>query len=387
MNQLEILIEETRKKGLKGQAFGSIIGKINKNKILLQNLKEMTHFLDPIYKEISASQRFYHLWFNMGLENCLCGSPKKFTFNEKFSINQYEKRDANYCGTCGSEKCNKEYNRERGLKKLEEKHGTKNIWEIPGYREKVENSNLKKHGVKYYTESNKFKEQSKQKIEKRTSEEREEINKKREATNIKKYGKKCLLEDKEWKENKMMEKYGVKHNMQLKDHIDKHKMIMEERHGGILHQSDKIKEKIEKTNIIKYGSKFPIQNSEVFETQYKNTRKFKNYTLPSGKIIKIQGYEGLALDILLKEYNENNIIIDKRQIAEECGNFYYNNGLNKYYPDFYIRSINTIIEVKSEYTYNYDIQKNYLKKDSVLKNRINFIFMIFDNRGKFLRHE
>jgi hypothetical protein len=387
MNQLEILIEETRKKGLKGQAFGSIIGKINKNKILLQNLKEMTHFLDPIYKEISASQRFYHLWFNMGLENCLCGSPKKFTFNEKFSINQYEKRDANYCGTCGSEKCNKEYNRERGLKKLEEKHGTKNIWEIPGYREKVENSNLKKHGVKYYTESNKFKEQSKQKIEKRTREEREQINKKREITNIKKYGKKCLLEDKEWKENKMMEKYGVKHNMQLKDHVEKHKMIMEERHGGILHQSDKIKEKIEKTNIIKYGSKFPIQNSEVFETQYKNTRKFKNYTLPSGKIIKIQGYEGLALDILLKEYNENNIIIDKRQIAEECGNFYYNNGLNKYYPDFYIRSINTIIEVKSEYTYNYDIQKNYLKKDSVLKNRINFIFMIFDNRGKFLRHE
>ena len=35
-----------------------------------------------------------------------------------------------------------------------------------------------------------------------------------------------------------------------------------------------------------------------------NFTKFKDYILPSNKIVKIQGYENYALDILLNIYNE-----------------------------------------------------------------------------------
>jgi hypothetical protein len=50
--------------------------------------------------------------------------------------------------------------------------------------------------------------------------------------------------------------------------------------------------------------------------------------------------------------------------------------LHKYYPDFYIKNENKIIEVKSEYTYNSDLEINLLKKQSFIDNDINFEFVI-----------
>lgn len=42
--------------------------------------------------------------------------------------------------------------------------------------------------------------------------------------------------------------------------------------------------------------------------KYINGYKYKEYTLPSGEIVKCQGYENFALDILLKTYKEKDII-------------------------------------------------------------------------------
>lgn len=340
MNELESLIEEVRKRKIGAQAFGSIIGKINKNEILLEQIKEITKFLDVEYKNVSISQRFYHVWFDIGIELCKCGNPKKFTFNNKFSINQYEKRDANYCGSCGSEVCNKNYNTERGLKKVEQKYGTKNIWEIPGYRENLENSNLRKYGVKYYTESKEFKKKSKEKIDKRTPNDKIKINEKREKTNFKKYGKKCLLEDKEWKENKMMEKYGVRHNMQLED---------------------------------------------IHEKTMNSMGRYYNYTLPSGKIIKLQGYENFGISYLLNYFDEDDIVTGSKEIKKYTKSIIYENN-KRYYPDFYIKSINKIFEIKSPYTYKLHREINEKKKERCIELNINFEFLIFDKNGNLINN-
>ena len=58
-----------------------------------------------------------------------------------------------------------------------------------------------------------------------------------------------------------------------------------------------------------------------------------------------------------------------------------------YFPDIYIKSINKVIEVKSEYTLSKDIEKNQLKRNAILSKGIAFQYMVFSNNGDFLRYE
>jgi hypothetical protein len=67
------------------------------------------------------------------------------------------------------------------------------------------------------------------------------------------------------------------------------------------------KESYKKTCLEKYGTEHSMQSIEVQERVEKSGHTFKLYTLPSGQQIKIQGYENLALDELLKTYTEHQI--------------------------------------------------------------------------------
>jgi hypothetical protein len=105
------------------------------------------------------------------------------------------------------------------------------------------------------------------------------------------------------------------------------------------------------------GVEYPLQDPDTFAR-----RMFKHYdyTLPSGRVIKLQGYEGYALDILLEMYGEDDLLVTK----EEIKNIPYvdQTGRNaRYYPDFFIKSINRYIEIKSEHTYKDMREMNNLK--------------------------
>lgn len=50
---------------------------------------------------------------------------------------------------------------------------------------------------------------------------------------------------------------------------------------------------------------------------------------------------------------------------------------HRYYPDIYLKSENKVIEVKSEYTYNKELEKNQLKKACVQNLNVKFEFWIF----------
>jgi len=115
------------------------------------------------------------------------------------------------------------------------------------------------------------------------------------------------------------------------------------------------------------------------EKHFNSSNKYKNYTLPSGKIVKIQGYESKALDELLQTYEENDIFIGIKIINSEIGKISYfkENKEHTYIPDIYIKSINTIIEVKSNWTYNINKDVNILKKEACLNQGFNFKFMIY----------
>lgn len=112
--------------------------------------------------------------------------------------------------------------------------------------------------------------------------------------------------------------------------------------------------------------------------QFKSSVRYKEFVLPSGLVVKLQGYEPQVLDYLLTLYDESDIILTVKNIHTYIGRIFYTqeNIKRSYYPDFYIKSINTIIEVKSTYTFKKHIEKNLLKERACLDAGFNFKFII-----------
>lgn len=130
------------------------------------------------------------------------------------------------------------------------------------------------------------------------------------------------------------------------------------------------------------------KDPDFLEKIEKQSKQYKDYVLPSGKTVKIQGYENFALDELLKIYNEEDLIL-QHNIVRVLGHFPYtvNNKIKHYTPDIYIKSENKIIEVKSHWTFNrygnyssevYKINK--LKEKSCQDKGLNFEFYVLDKK-------
>jgi hypothetical protein len=138
--------------------------------------------------------------------------------------------------------------------------------------------------------------------------------------------------------------------------------------------------KYKQTMMDRYGYENVLHNDEMLHKILLSSKKYKIYKFPSGKEVFVQGYEDYVIEQLLNKYNESDIIISNKEISESIGKIFYNidNNQHKYYPDIYIKSENKIIEVKSEYTYNKDLEINLLKEKSCIEKGINFEFMIID---------
>ncbi|HRW21423.1 MAG TPA: hypothetical protein P5509_05575, partial [Bacteroidales bacterium] len=95
---------------------------------------------------------------------------------------------------------------------------------------------------------------------------------------------------------------------------------------------------------------------------------------------KLQGYEPQVLDKLLQTYSEDDIIVGIKEIINTIGiiRYKFKNNEHRYYPDFYIKSTNTIIEVKSQWTFDKWREKNIAKQKACLAQGFNFKFIIYD---------
>jgi hypothetical protein len=140
------------------------------------------------------------------------------------------------------------------------------------------------------------------------------------------------------------------------------------------------KEKMRKTCLEKYGVEYPTQLVEIQEKAIHTANTYKNYTTPSDKVIKVQGFEPYALDELYKLYSEDDIVTDRKLIPKFE---YLDNCIKRiYFPDIYIKSINKIIEVKSTWTYKTNEKKCILKGKSCIDKAYNFELWIYDKSGK-----
>lgn len=112
-------------------------------------------------------------------------------------------------------------------------------------------------------------------------------------------------------------------------------------------KTDLVKCKREQTCLEKYGG-HPNQNRDVQIKSEVTSFHYKDYMLPSGNLVKYQGYENLALDELVQLYEEDDLGIGRSNVPSV--DYYIDEKKHVYFPDFFVKSENKIIEVKSVWT-------------------------------------
>jgi len=158
------------------------------------------------------------------------------------------------------------------------------------------------------------------------------VQKKMQATTMKRYGKRNFFQAKEFdsiRKQTNLAVYGTNHPM----------------------QSPIVKKRLETTNLERYGVPHPFQNPAVVE-KYIKTRYAKDaFTLPSGKIVYLQGYEKRVLEEFLRNgMSETDFELDRKKQPI----FWYSDPITgkrrRYFPDFYLPRLRWVVEVKSTWT-------------------------------------
>jgi hypothetical protein len=125
-----------------------------------------------------------------------------------------------------------------------------------------------------------------------------------------------------------------------------------------------------------------MQNANISEKSLNNSLKLRNFIFPDNLIIKVQGYEPNALQILVDHGYISEDIITSRLYVPEIWYKDLENIKHRYYCDIYIPFENRIIEVKSTWTYEKDLHINTLKAETCKELGYNFEFWIFDRKMK-----
>jgi hypothetical protein len=183
-----------------------------------------------------------------------------------------------------------------------------------------------------------------------------------------------------------IKRYGVRSPTQLPEIQKKIRSTCFTKYGfSYPQQNPEIRNKTIKTVIERYGVNYPIQNADIAEKASHNAYKIKIYSFPSGKEVRVQGYENYALDILIniEKINEEDIIVSRKLVPE----IWYkdkNSHDHRYYMDIFIKSKNRCIEVKSTRTYELNIDKVKYTKIAVQNSNILYECWIMNNKGEIL---
>ena len=183
-----------------------------------------------------------------------------------------------------------------------------------------------------------------------------------------------------------MERLGVEYPSQSEEIKDKIKATNLERLGVEYPlQSEEIKDKIKATCLKKYGVENPMQNAEISEKASKNAYKGYDYTFPSGRIERIQGYENHMLnDLLFKENVDENDIIVKRDEVPEIWYKDSNGTKHRYFVDCFIKSQNRCIETKSTWTAKKKQDCIYLKQQALKDAGYSCEIWIYNSKGEIV---
>jgi flagellar hook protein FlgE len=144
-------------------------------------------------------------------------------------------------------------------------------------------------------------------------------------------------------------------------------------------QSEEVLAKTKATNLERYKVEYPSQNALIFEKAINNSFKYKIYTMPSGSLRKVQGYEPFALDELLKLYTEEQTKTDRADIPRI--EYMLDNNKRYYFPDIFIPHENRIIEVKSTWTFAIKNEIIMSKGRACKDSGYNFEIWVYAKKG------
>ena len=162
------------------------------------------------------------------------------------------------------------------------------------------------------------------------------------------YCEACSLKVKEkHKQETNLARYGFINTGSLQSVKDKIQNTYKEKFGMHPKKTKGVQDKWKATCLEKYGG-HPNQNLDVQIKSEANSFHYKDYMLPSGNVIKYQGYENTALDELIQLYEEEDIGIGRSNVPTI--EYHVGNVKHVYFPDLFIKSENKIIEVKSLWT-------------------------------------
>lgn len=184
------------------------------------------------------------------------------------------------------------------------------------------------------------------------------INKKRQLSIQDKYGVDNVFQLNDIKDKikeTNLELYGVENPQQNKEIKNKTENTNLERYGvKNPFQSELIKEKMKITNLKNYGTEHPSQNKDFLYKKLKNGAKI-NY-------IDHLYYQG--------SYEKEFILKYKDKIKIENGlsvEYYYLDEKKIYHSDFYLPEYNLVIEIKSTYWYNKNLEMCKAKEEYTKK--------------------
>ena len=168
--------------------------------------------------------------------------------------------------------------------------------------------------------------------------------------------------------NTWKEKYGV-------ENIRQHEDYNTFKQNNPMKNKENV-EKAKNTCMEKYGVDNPSKSSEIMDKIVKRGYGAKDYIFPSGKVVRIRGYEWKALDELLKHYDESELEVSAK-IIPKIKYQWGDDSEHYYFPDIFIEKDNLLIEVKSDYYMNKDFEKNMRKAVATKREGYNFKFMVF----------
>ena len=181
----------------------------------------------------------------------------------------------------------------------------------------------------------------------------------RAATNVELYGAENVFASSAIKK-KIREHYqrvyGVDHNMQLEE----------------------CKEKVRQTSLKKFGAPNVMKTHDGLARHHAALGRDVIYSFPSGRQVIVQGYEPLCIELLLEDYTEDDL---KFHASIEGSPFHYvkpETGRDScYFPDLFIASTRTVVEVKSPYFYDLEKDQNWAKWRAVRDAGFNMKVYVF----------
>lgn len=181
------------------------------------------------------------------------------------------------------------------------------------------------------------------------------------------------------REHTCMEKYGVPKTIIRNMPITRETRIAR---YGVPHytSASEFSNKVAQTNMRVRGVRHHMQDDLAFKTSQKAQLRLKHHVTTDGGHFDCQGYEPHMLDLLVSHgISSTDITTSIKSIHYE-----WDNKHRRYFPDIYVRSLNLMVEVKSEYYFNRDYKQNMVKHHATKAAGFDHIIVVFAKDGTLL---